>query len=452
MSAGNGKPTDFVASLDARVDAILDACTRCGKCVEACPMPGPVGIDVRDSEAVAAGVLDILRSGAGPDNAAQWANACSGSGACLSACEYGINPRFMLAMARRALKKRTPDDARRESGKTGFKSMSRGVRVLSRLQLPPDLLERLSPSSHPERAEPPELIFYTGCNMLRTPHIGLLCLDVLDRLGVRYEVYGGPSNCCGILQLRPGDDANAGRQAYRTIERFAATGASEVLSWCPTCQIQFGETALPSHAGDGEPAFDMNMFAKYLERRLDDLKPLFTHRVEKRVTVHGYPGADGVTRAVETVLAAIPGLELVTLDRPMSDIGYMMTSLRAVPEQRRAILAGQLAAAEAAGVTTLAGVYHADHRELCAHESQWSFEVVNFMELVGAAMGCHREDVFKRLKLMQDVDTILADSRDMIAQHRLDAEEVREVVLSDMLNDQFLPPDRSKHAPYLRRG
>jgi len=414
-------------------------------------MPGPVGIDTRDPEAVAGGVLDILRLGAGPKLSERWAAACSGSGACIAACAEGINPRFMLAMARRALKKRTPETERREAGKANFQSMSRGVRVLSRLQLPPELLERLSPSSHPRREEPPELIFYTGCNMLRTPHIGLLCLDVLDRLGVRYEVYGGPSNCCGILQMRPGDDANSGRQAYRTIERFAATGAPEVLSWCPTCQIQFGETALPSYRAGGRHAFDMNMFPVYLARRLGDLRPLFTHRVEKRVAVHGYPGAEGVTRAVESILAAIPGLELVTLDRPLSDIGYMMTSLRAVPEKRRVLLAGQLAAAEAAGVTTLAGVYHADHRELCAHEGQWSFEVVNFMELVGAAIGLRREDVFKRLKLMRDVDAIMADAADLIAHYRLDPEEVRDVILADVLGEQFLPVGRAAQAEYLPR-
>lgn len=451
MNTTSSDGADFLSSLDARVDAILNACTRCGRCAAVCPMPGPAGIDAGDPEAVAAGVLEILRGGRGPDASERWATACAGSGACLSACEHGINPRFMLAMARRALKKSVPEAERRAAGKKSFQSMSRGVRVLSRLQLPPELLERLSPSSHPERDEPPELIFYTGCNMLRTPHIGLLCLDVLDRLNVRYEVYGGPSNCCGILQMRPGDDANAGRQAYRTIHRFAATGAPEVLSWCPTCQIQFAETALPSYAGGGEPVFDMNLFPVYLARRLDDLRPLFTHRVEKRVTVHGYPGAAGVTGAVETVLAAIPGLELVTLDRPLSGIGYMMTSLRAVPEQRRALIAGQLAAAEAAGVTTLADVYHVDHRELCAHESQWPFEVVNFMELVGAAMGCRREDAFKRLKLMQEADAILADTKDLIAQYGLDPEQVRATILADMLGDQFLPPDRAAHVGSLAR-
>jgi heterodisulfide reductase subunit D len=440
-------PNSFLRSLDARVADILDACTRCGRCVEVCPMPGPAGIDASKPEAVAAGVLDILRNGEGPEASAQWATACSGSGHCISACNDGINPRFMLAMARRALKKREPPDARREKGKDGFKAMSRGVRVLSRLQLPAELLERLSPSSHPEQAEPPELVFYTGCNMLKTPHIGLLCLDVLDRLGVSYEVYGGPANCCGILQMRPGDDANSGRQSYTTIERFAATKTAEVLSWCPTCQIQFDEVVLPSHADGGAPAFDMTMFAVYLARRLDDLRPHFVHPVNKRVGLHEHPGAPGVADAVKRLFAAIPGLEFVDLALPR--LGYTLNSLSTVPEHRRALLAQELKAAEQAGVTTLAGIYHSDHRELCSHESRWSFEIVNFMELVGESMGIRREDSFKRLKLMQDVDAVLADAKDMIAQHGLNPEEVREVVLKDMLGEQILPTDRRAHAAYL---
>jgi Fe-S oxidoreductase len=175
---------DFLASLDRRAAEIVDSCTRCGKCVEVCPMPGIAGIDASQPERVVSGVLDILRDGKGPETSARWASVCSGSGHCISACDYGVNPRFMLALARRALKKGQPEVTRREAGKKSFKEMSRGVKVLSRLQLPPALLERLNPSSHPERSEPPDLIFYTGCNMLKTPHIGLLCLDVLDRLGI----------------------------------------------------------------------------------------------------------------------------------------------------------------------------------------------------------------------------------------------------------------------------
>ena len=147
------------------------------------------------------------------------------------------------------------------AGKEAFKGMTRGVRVLSRLQLAPDLLERLSPSSHPTLTEPPDLIFYTGCNLLKTPHIGLLCLDVLDRLDISYEVYGGPANCCGFFQLGAGDMDTAGRLGFKTIERFAQTKTAEVLSWCPSCHLIFGETHLPSSEAEltAKPSFDLSL-------------------------------------------------------------------------------------------------------------------------------------------------------------------------------------------------
>jgi len=46
-------------------------------------------------------VLDLLRGGGDPASAgARWAETCTGSGACLEACDDGVNPRFMLALAR----------------------------------------------------------------------------------------------------------------------------------------------------------------------------------------------------------------------------------------------------------------------------------------------------------------------------------------------------------------
>jgi heterodisulfide reductase subunit D len=165
--------------------------------------------------------------------------------------------------------------------------------------------------------------------------------------------------------------------------------------------------------------------------------------VNKRVALHEYPGAIGVTEAVIELLSAIPGLEFV--DLKMLRIGYQMTSLRAAPDAGKKLLAETFQAAEDANVTTLAGVYHADHRELVAHENAWPFEIVNFMELIGESMGLHREDLFKRYKLMQDVDAILAASKDTIEQNGLDLETVRDVVLNDMLGEQLLPIDRTLH-------
>jgi heterodisulfide reductase subunit D len=77
-------------------------------------------------------------------------------------------------------------------------------------------------------------------------------------------------------------------------------------------------------------------------------------------------------------------------------------------------------------------VFHGCHRDLVHYQNDVSFELLNFMELIGEAMGTHIPDVYKRLSLIADVDAILADTADMIAAHRMDIAMVRQVVVADM--------------------
>jgi Fe-S oxidoreductase len=416
----------FDRDLASRTAEVLDRCTACGACAEVCPMPAQDGMSIGDSRRLTAGVLNMLRGEDAPADSRRWAAICTGSGHCIPVCEHGVNPRFMLAMARLAQAAGKPPEARRQDGFSRFGAMTTGVRVLSRLQLSPELLARFRTEDEADA----ELTFYTGCNLLKTPHIALLCFDILDALGVRYRVTGGPSACCGVLQFRAGDISTSGRVAGRTLQRLSA---GPVLSWCPTCQIQLSEVVTNG--------MDMQPFLIFLAARLDQLRPLMTRRVEKRVGLHEHPGAAGVTEAARAILEAIPGLEFTDLEQPR--LGWMCTSLAGVPEIKRDAHRAQLEAAEAAGVTTLAGIYHACHRELCSHERDWPFEVVNFLELVGESMGLYRPDLFKRMKLMQDVDAILADAAPMIAAHGLDLEEARNVVLSELLGEQPLPMGRA---------
>jgi len=95
----------FATALGERVEDMLDACTRCGKCVEVCPSVKPAGIAAASSDNIISGVLDIVRSGDGPEASRKWAASCMRSGECIKACDYGVNPRFLLAMARLALAK-----------------------------------------------------------------------------------------------------------------------------------------------------------------------------------------------------------------------------------------------------------------------------------------------------------------------------------------------------------
>jgi heterodisulfide reductase subunit D len=155
-----------------------------------------------------------------------------------------------------------------------------------------------------------------------------------------------------------------------------------------------------------------------------------------RVALHRHPGIAGVVEAAEEILRAVPGVELVDLGQPA--VGLMSNYFRALPAYRRELQRRELDAAEAAHVDALVAVYHADHRELCAHERDYPFRIMNILEVVGASMGLHHADEFKRLKLLQDVDQIADECRELAARHGLDPAATRRVIKA-MLEEQPLP-------------
>ena len=81
---------------------ILDACTLCGKCVEACPMtrysPPMAGADPKT---VVSGIHALLRGEpAGAPDALGWASVCVRSESCVPACPENVNPMMMVRIAR----------------------------------------------------------------------------------------------------------------------------------------------------------------------------------------------------------------------------------------------------------------------------------------------------------------------------------------------------------------
>jgi heterodisulfide reductase subunit D len=429
----------FETALAARVDAMTDACTRCGKCVEVCPVTGPGRVDAAPRRVID-GIIEILRTGEGPQPARNWANACLLSGECIKACDYGVNPRFLLGMARLAMtRKKEERTQQRRQGVEGFRKVARDVTHISRLQLDEAVLARLGQKAdhHSEPPEAPDFVFYTGCNVLKTPHIALLALDIMDTLGITYQVMGGPTHCCGIVQMRSGDVATSGRFAESTMDKLARGKSGQVISWCPSCHVQFTETTLPTiEKTRGARPFEMTPFMLFLRGQLDRLGPHLRERVEMRVALHRHPGIRGVVEAAEDILRAVPGIELVDLGQPA--VGLMSNYFRALPAYRRELQKNELDAAEMAQIDALVAVYHADHRELCAHERDYPFRVMNILEIVGESMGLHHEDHFKRLKMLQDIDAIAADCSDLISRHGLDPETTRQAIVA-MLEEQPLP-------------
>jgi heterodisulfide reductase subunit D len=439
-----GGVTDAAGFLDtfrARGAAIADACTRCGDCFRACPMTEPAGIGAAAPSATAGAIVDLITGGTGNQEAVRWAEACSGSGYCIPACTHGINPRFMVQLARGFARRNAGDEPLPTRWRSGFQTMSRGVRVLSRLQLPPETLARFVPSRE-ARSHPPDVVFYTGCNVLKTPHIALLCLDILDLLDVDYEVMGGVGQCCGVYQYRAGDFVANSKMAYATIDGLAAAGAPTVLAWCPSCMISIGEVSLPNYETQfGAKPFDLNPFLTFLASHADRLAGLMKHRVDKKIALHERPVFPEVIAAVKKLLSIVPGAELVEIDVPR--VGTQANTLAQLPEFKRELVRRELAAVADAGVTTLATIYHACHREICDAGNGRSFEIVNFMEILGEGLGFASEDLYKRLKQLGDIDEIIVESAPMIEANRLDLDTVRDALFAEFGAN----PARSRQLP-----
>jgi hypothetical protein len=132
--------------------------------------------------------------------------------------------------------------------------------------------------------------------------------------------------------------------------------------------------------------------------------------------------------AVRTLLGLVPGLEVVEV--PVPRIGVMAIHVVGLPDYKRDLLTQEFAEAKIAGADTLATVFHACHREIC-HLGDASFEVVNFLELIGESMGIAHTDLYRRLRLLDDVDAVIMETAPMAAAHGLDLDTVRTVLLAE---------------------
>ena len=155
------------------------------------------------------------------------------------------------------------------------------------------------------------------------------------------------------------------------------------------------------------------------------------------VALHKHPGIAGVMDAAEELLGAVPGIRIVKLDVPA--VGLQSVNLATLPKFKAELQLRELEAARQAGVDALVAVYHSDHRELCAHERDWPFKIMNILEVVGESMGFRQDDHYKNLKIKQDVDAIISDAADLMKTHKVDLDTARKVIVNGMLGDQPLP-------------
>ncbi len=311
-----------------------------------------------------------------------------------------------MSVARlRAQQAARPDAARREEGARRFRSMAHAVRLLASMQMPSEGLERFHRPIADRRAE---VLFYTGCNVLKTSHIVFNVMDILQALDVEFDVVGGPAHCCGVYQFNAGDSATYDRVGGRTFDQFCQSGAAEVLTWCPTCTKNFDEI----EAERAAPSFGLDHVSVYLAARLNRLREAFRDQPPRRAVIHEHQGIAGTRESVRALLGAVPNLTIVDLPQD-SGFSYACggTAARYV-EREQAIHRSMAEGARAVGADLLVTTYHCCHRALAGAEAAYPFRMVNFTDVLAEALGLGgRTDFYKQYQTGGEMVEAVAAAR-----------------------------------------
>jgi len=393
---------------------LLERCTACGKCVEVCPNLPHLPEAAADTKATAAGILMLLRDVDASRAARTFAEACCGSARCREVCPEGLDAYDLMRLA----KVRANVLAEKKPPASDYHLID----LSRRAQLGP--IEPRWYTRRPPADARAEYVFYMGCNIMRTPHIALGVMAILDLLGLDYATVGGGANCCGIKQFRVGLPA-AETVARNTLTNFGSLQPKQVVSWCPTCEVHFNDFG----ASYLDRPFPIDHLSRLLVRHLDRLRPHLRPlpmRVVAEVHARLYED-DTVQQDVATLLSAIPGLELVQTEQHV--YGYQCSTIT-LPAVQQAALDGAISEARRLEADALVSVFHGCHRFLVkrAIEHRAPFEVVNWVSLLGRSLGVEVKDRYRAFQLLGDEDLVLEEALALDAGDGIPIDKLREAI------------------------
>jgi Fe-S oxidoreductase len=381
----------YADRLEALASEAADRCTGCGTCFEVCPTAREIGMDAGEAKTRVGELIALTRQAEAAADLLQegglqkWLNACDGSAQCTAACPEDINVRQWITIAKlKAIEVARPREIGAANAANRFRHMAQAVRLLASMQLPSETLKKILAPAEKRTAD---VLFYTGCNVLRTPHIVLNVMDILDGMQLDFDVVGGTAHCCGVYQFQEADLPTYEKIGHRTFNRLGQSGASQILTWCPTCTKNFDELEKDVAA----PSFGLDHISEFLAANLDELKTRFVEQPQgqpkRRVVIHEHQGIGATLDSMRKLMRAVPNLELVELPQD-SGFSYACGGQAAkFKDREKAIHRGLAEAAVAAGADTIVTMYHSCHRALSGAEAIYPLRVVNFTDVIAEAMG-----------------------------------------------------------------
>ncbi len=273
--------------------------------------------------------------------------------------------------------------------------------------------------------ETAEVVFHAGCRFSfdgDLGHVARTSIRILQEAGVDVGIFGAAESCCGGRALNMGyRDEFLGR-AKHLVNAWKKAGVKTVITPCAECYHAFKR----QFAAECGSTFEVVHMTEFVAEQLAAGKLTFTHEVPLKVTYHDpchlgrqgedfvpwngtekkifgqavaydpprprYSGAFGVYDAPRAVLKAIPGLQLVEMERTRESAwccGAGGGARESYPDFSRFTANERLAEATTTGADAIVSACpwcERNFTDACA-DGAAQLQVFDVIALVGQALG-----------------------------------------------------------------
>lgn len=308
----------------------LDACTRCGRCLDHCPaaVSGKPLAPKRNYDDLRAHMEEkgaLIFQGKNPETEGGKALiggvisedviwACTSCMACSHVCPVYIPCMDKLLDMRRYLvlmESRFPSEIQ-----LAFRNMENNGNPWGvGLGLRADWAKGLDVKTMAEEKDV-DLLFWVGCAGSfddRNKRVATSILKLLKAAGVKFSILGTEEGCCGDSARRIGNEYLYQKLVQGNIEVFKNYGVKKILTMCPHC-FNTLKNEYPQFGGN----YEVNHYTQFLFEALGSGKLKPQKPMDKVITYHDscYLGrGNEIYEAPREILHSIPGTKLVEMER-----------------------------------------------------------------------------------------------------------------------------------------